>query len=140
MGSPQAFGSKRLCSEGDAVNVIDENFAKAVDEIKAIAAKYDMAATVFLANDKGSHFWYGWDQPSWSCLSFEGERGIRIKAKGKSDSAEGKKLENTVHMLYSTCDSLVNAVEIIQQLQEMLLDHIEVDHRSHVGKGPEART
>ena len=122
------------------MKTIDPDFQRAVEEIEAVCRKYDMAGTVYLTSAKGSHFYYGWDTPTWSCLSFEnhadGRSGIRIKS--KSDvPGDREKLEVTCHMLWSTQDLIANTFGLIEALKPGIESKTKVEHRSLVGLDPE---
>lgn len=110
----------------------DPQLKTAMEEIKAVLRKYDIAGIVFLGSQSHSEFLLGIN-PSWSCAKFEAENELRIRAKREdfpSLEAQKKCLTDTVGMLAGFRDLAENAQENLGNVLAMLGKHIEISHRS----------
>lgn len=119
---------------------IDPNFTKACDEIKHVLRKYNLGAMVFLASEHGTHFYNAIDIPRWSCVSFEnqgnGSVAFRVKASSKNPG-DHNKLELTVNMLGFFGDMMINHAGVLKDFENRLSDHVLIERKSHIGKGPD---
>ena len=103
---------------------------KAMEEIKSILKKYDIAGSIVLHTPGFSEYINHIDT-SYSCAKFE-NGGIRVKSKGRSK----QDLSDTVNMV--THFGEVNGMVAMQylELKEMLAKKIDIDeddgrHTSH---------
>lgn len=100
-----------------------------MEEIKAIAAKYDIGAVVILHTPGFSEYWLG-VSPSYSGLKINGnELKLRIKrADFKSDSELIEQRKNTSNMVEHLTGVSCALTDHLLRLQETVAKHIKADH------------
>lgn len=108
----------------------------AMEEVKAILAKYDIAGSVTLCSGEQSEYlhWVASPHgPSWSCLLWE-PQGIRIRAKAKRDMSERYRLNSTVKMIHTMRDVLALNWGLYNDVAKLTERHLEIDHgeRAHL--------
>jgi hypothetical protein len=117
----------------------DPRLREAMDEIKAVCKKYDIGAQVILASESHVEF-LAELTPTWSVCSWEqGGRGIRFKSTNIVDKEEKKRrVEASCHMILATRDMLVNHYNMYAQLAEVLAKHLDIEHKSLIGREPDS--
>lgn len=104
----------------------DEKLVAAAEKIKAVLREYDCAGIVTLASGNGhSEFVNFIEEPTWSCVKFEGFNSIRVKAAVKSAPAEERvleriKLQKTINMIILFRETLGNQYTAFYQLSDLL--------------------
>lgn len=119
---------------------VDPNFMKACSEIEHVLKKYNMGAIVYLASDKGTHFYHALHLPAWSCIKIEEQtdRGAALRVKASSKNPEDRnKLELTVNMLGFFGDMMINSAGSLKELEYQIGRKVEIDRRNHIGKEPD---
>lgn len=119
----------------------DPNLRQAMDEIRAICKRRNIAAHVLLASDKFYEFGLLYDIPSWSAISFENVAGnnigIRIRSKS-SISGDREKLDATVGMICSFQDMMANGFSAMDDIIKMLRKSLTILHLNRVGTEPDS--
>lgn len=118
----------------------DPNLREAMDEIRAIMKRRNIAGHVLLASPTHTEFGLLYDIPTWSAVSFEDTEdkvGIRIKAKSSNPDDKGK-LEATMHMLCSFQDMMANGFAAMDTLIAMVRKHVAVLHLNRIGTEPDS--
>lgn len=100
---------------------------EAMEEVKAVLKKYDIAATVVLHTPGYAEYLHALS-PSYSYVSTDAET-IRITTK-KSDSLEVKqeKLTNSANMLKILCDTNKMLYRNLERVSYMLDEMVEAEH------------
>lgn len=120
----------------------DPKLKIAMDEIKQILVKHDIAGEIGLVSETHSEYCHHICKPSWSALSFYniGETiGIRLKVQAKTGGPEERrKAEATIHMVAQFRDLAVDAFEVYNSIFEMCDVHFDIEvtprqHRPHHG-------
>lgn len=101
----------------------------AMEEIKAITKKYDIAASVVLHTNGFSEYLNA-VEPSYSCIKIE-NGGIRIRSKARSK----EDLTATVNMVSLFAETMGNMAMTYFDMKEMLQKHMDIDEgpASHSG-------
>ena len=114
----------------------DPKLKEAMEEVKAILAKHDIAAIVVLASQThGEHLYHV--NPSWSCVKLEGD-ALRIKAQRQDfpDLETQKKcVTESVGMLAVFMDVANIASKNMESMLEVIGQHIEFTNRSYRDDG-----
>lgn len=100
----------------------------AMDEIKEVLARHDMAALMFVSSRTSIEFRYRLD-PSWSCIRHEANDGIRIRAKS-GDPAQQEALRLSVGTIAAFSDCLRQAGGHMDHVLEKLSSYVEMTHRT----------
>lgn len=101
----------------------DPKLKTAMEEIKAILDKHDIAAVVQLQSQQGGEFLY-WLSPSWSCVTLTDEGQCRVKAAAKTGGPEEKqRLVDAIGMLMCFHDAAKKTQENMNQVVEMIVKH-----------------
>jgi hypothetical protein len=119
----------------------DPNLRAAVEEIRAVLIKRNIAGHVMLASPTHTEFAKLYDTPAWSCISFEKTADgyvLRIKAKVASCKSDFEKMESTVHMLCSFRDIITNEFNSIDAILSGLRKHMTILHLNKIGEDPES--
>lgn len=110
----------------------------AMEEIKAVIAKYDIAAVVVLHEPDFVEYFTKID-PSYSCASFI-EGGVRVRSKAEDFGGDveirNQKLKDTANLLQSLSTvgmkNTLELAEISEQIDKLLgSEHYGGDHTSH---------
>lgn len=118
----------------------DPNLREAMDEIRAVMKRRNIAGHVLLASPTHAEFGLLYDIPTWSAVRFENDSehiGIRIKASSSNPDDKGK-LEATMHMLCTFQDMMVNAYGALDSLIGMVRKKVAVLHLNRVGVEPDS--
>jgi hypothetical protein len=112
----------------------DPNLVKAMEEIKLIVKRYDVAAAVILEGKTHSEIWME-VSPSWSCITLEtqpdGSAGIRFKAKLKTgDDAEKERGRLSIGVVIGLLDSLGHLHEQFTKVVAMIGQKVGIEHVS----------
>jgi hypothetical protein len=107
----------------------------AIEEIKAILVKYDIAGSVILNTpDRGTHFseFLCHVTPSWSCAFFEGDR-FRVRGRLQEDfngnkAAQKKKLTDTTGMVRHFKDTNELLAQNFGGMLQLLATKMDIDH------------
>src|SRR6185295_20303666 len=105
----------------------------AADEITAILKKHDIGGYVLLGSKTNTHFVRKLD-PTWTCLTYEGEGVLRMRSKREdypSKEAQGETMRLTVGLLQGLVDAGVRDMETLQDLLKRVgkinpYDHVSV--------------
>lgn len=105
----------------------------AIEEIKAVLAKYDLAGMIVVQSPNESAFLHKID-PSWSCAKFEERPNgtmVRIKAKRAeypTKEAHQNTVTATTGMIFSFMNQSARTHEQMTSVAEMLGRHFDVSH------------
>jgi hypothetical protein len=118
----------------------DPNLRAAVEDIRAILKKRNIAGHVLLASPTHTEFALLYDTASWSAVSFENSQdNIGIKIKAKKDVPEDQaKLASTMHMLCTFQDMMANGFSALDTVIGMVRKHVTVLHLNRIGTKPDA--
>lgn len=112
----------------------DPTLQQAMEEIKAILRKHDVAAVVLLSSPKHMEFLYGLT-PTWSCAKLEphpdGGEAIRIRSSRDeyvSEDAQRQCLEYTIGMFMGFFSLLKQAEDQMLNITALLGQHFDVEH------------
>lgn len=114
----------------------DPKLKAAMEEIKAVLFKYDIAAVAILQS-KTHGEWLNEITPSWSCAKMErdekGREGIRFKATLQeygSKEARNEAIRLTTGMLCGFRDGAIRVQENMEAVAGMVSQKVEIEHVS----------
>ena len=114
----------------------DPRLKAAVEEIKEIAERYDVAGAVFLVSPTHSEYFY--NLPSWSVLRFEQDPanpenvGLRFRTMGEdfaNKASQEAATGATVHMVEHLRGLSAKTFEMFHMIMEMIEEHFEIDRK-----------
>lgn len=112
----------------------DPKLKAAMEEIKVILHKHDIAGMVFLQSPQNGEFLYHLN-PSWSCVTLEDSGVCRIQAKRDefpSLEAQEKKITESVGMLNGFHDLALQATDNMRTMLKLIGTKMEFSHRSRL--------
>jgi hypothetical protein len=113
----------------------------AVEEIKAVLVKHDIAAVVFLGSNTHTEFVYELS-PSWSCArELPDGGGLRIRSKRSeyaTKEAQFEELRLTVGMIMGFIDAIEHTKSNLGAVMMMLATHMDISHFSKLDDPPES--
>ncbi len=116
----------------------DIELKKAMESIKAILKKYDIASSIVLVSHNNSEFLY--ELPTWSAMQWNDDgKSMKIKSKKndfKTSDQQRINLEQSVHIIAQNRDIAAQSFEMFQKVYETLEKHIEIKHKSYSGFEP----
>lgn len=118
----------------------DPNLRAAVEDIRAILKKRNIAGHILLASPSHTEYALLYDTASWSAVSFENQGssiGIKVKAKA-SNPGDQKKLASTMHMLCSFQDLMANGFSALDAIISQVRKHVTVLHLNRIGTPPDS--
>lgn len=107
----------------------DPKCIEAMEEIKAVLTKHDLAGVILLQSATHGEFLYELS-PSWSCARLV-DGGIRVRSKlvdYPSAEAQKKSQEETVGMLAGFVDMLASAEDDLFKVVRMLSTRVDFSH------------
>jgi len=111
---------------------------KAMEEIKLVLAKYDIAGFVVIHTPGNSEYFIKID-PTYSCAKFEGDM-VRIKAKlseyGGNKELWTEKVSDTANMFSLISETagktIIGLIEVSEKLDQIVdAEHFDNGHSSH---------
>lgn len=120
----------------------DVKLQTAMDEIKSVLKKHDIAAYVLLSSE--THMEYLREfSPTWSCVRIEeidaDNWGIRIRSQRadfQSLEAQKKCLESSVGMLFGFADVLEKEKKHLAEIIHMVGQYLNVEHMTKDEESP----
>ena len=115
----------------------DPKLKMAMEEIKRILVKYDIAAQITLVSPTHSEFLYH-VLTSWSVVVWN-EDSIRFKSKRadfKNKKEQNYKTNSTVHMLLQIRDIAGQTFMILDKIKTQLDKHMKIEHKPFQGFKP----
>ena len=109
----------------------------AMEEIKAIMNKHDIAGVVQLQSPTHGEFLYALEA-SWSCISFEPGGRVRFKAAMQSGGGSGdvtrerERARVSAGMVLGLIDAGRKQIEDLTQLAMLIGKHVNVEHWTRV--------
>jgi hypothetical protein len=109
----------------------DPKLKEAMEEIKAILKKHDIAAVVNLQSKNHGEYLFELS-PSWSCITLSEDGYCRIKAAAKTGGPEEKqRLTDAIGLLMGFLDMARHTQESMQKVIDMLVGTgVKFDHQS----------
>jgi len=108
----------------------DPKLKLAMEEIKEILKRHDIAAVVHLQSQAHGEFFYHID-PSWSCATLSPEGRFRFKADIKTKPETDKELARlTAGMLIAFWDAGRKQHEDMGKVARLLGKYMEIEHRT----------
>lgn len=108
----------------------DPKLKAAMEEIKAVLRRHDIAAVVTLQSPGALEYLYELS-PSWSCIHIEPGGAVRIRAQAKTGPAtEKERLRLSAGMIVSFADLGWRAWDDFTKLTRVLGQHVEIEHVS----------
>jgi len=119
-------------------NVEDPRLQKALDEVKAVFARYGFAGTAMLVSEQEAAFFYAMHAP-WSALRFDPDAplGWRFRAQSRRDGKEltHQRVEGAMHTICQLSDFGEQTTAWMEDMKLMLRRAgIEFDHTPFGGK------
>ena len=108
----------------------DPNLQEAMAEIAAIFRKHDIGGAITLVSETHSMFRYHFS-PSWSVIALTDNGECRFRSKRqdfKTEKQQQRCTELSVHLLCQVRDLNAKACAEMQQVLEMLAEHVEIEH------------
>jgi len=116
----------------------DPKLQAAMEEIKAVLTKHDIAGIILLESQKYAEYYYELS-PTWSCAKIEGDQ-LHIRAKREhfpSDVAQAKCLTETIGMIVGFGDMTARTLDAVTKTIKMIGEHFDVVHQTRAEPPPE---
>lgn len=118
----------------------DPHLQAAMEEIKSVLTKYDIAAIVVLSSPKHNEYLYKLD-PTWTCIRDERDAegrmvGIRVNSKEVPKEQKKQVITDSVGTIASFLDITRVTVDRMETMLAMLAKHVEFDHFTREIKPP----
>lgn len=109
----------------------DPILKEAMEEIKAVLAKHDLAAVVLLAGPAHMEWFYELS-PTWSCAKLTGDqmRIHALRSEYPTLEAHKKIVTETVGLVFGFVDVCKKATEDMSKVAIMLGHHMDIQHWS----------
>jgi hypothetical protein len=111
----------------------DPKLLTAIEEIKDVLKKHDIAAVVFLGSQSHTQYLLHIN-PTWSCASLEGGGNVlRFRAKRKdfpSAEAHEQCIADSVGMIFGFKHAMSEQINVLQTIEQVLREHFDVTHTS----------
>lgn len=110
----------------------DPTIKPAIDEIKAVLAKYDMAAIVFVSSPTHTEFLLKVNT-AWSVMRSDGNVGIRFRAVAAdfpSKADQKRAIEISTGVVMGFADACRNTAIVLDRLTASLGSHFDISHIS----------
>lgn len=109
---------------------VSEELKTAMEEIKAVAKKYDINGCIFLADGlKNGEFALLHDQPSWSQLEFipkeDGSVDVKVKVRMKTNP---ENTNRTINSIYNLQGMMSNCWLMNDGIIKTMEKEIDIDH------------
>jgi len=100
---------------------------KAIDEIKGVLDKYDIAGLIVLHEPNHGEFLLNIN-PSYSCISFQAD-GLRINTKPfESTESKNEAVKNTCNMTSSLFEMAFKQVQNLKLIDDLVTEKFEAKH------------
>lgn len=116
----------------------NDELKRAMEDIKKILKKYDVAGTFTLVSKTHAEFLY--HLPSWSVFQWNAEGdGMDIRSKKadfKNKEEQEKILEQSVHIVMQNRDISAQTFDMFDTVYKALEKYIKIEHKSFSGFEP----
>lgn len=116
----------------------DDNLKKAVEDIKSILKRYDIAGSVALVSKTHAEFLYHF--PAWSAIQWN-KAGDSLNVKSKKEHFANKEeqsqvLQQSVHIVMQNRDIAAQSFHMFDTVYDNLKKHMDIEHKSFSGFEP----